>query len=114
MCRNCEFTKSIMANGGKLIGESVISGKELIIDFTGLDPSDGLCLESPEGSNVVFLGRNGGEYDLRYHQQHLTTGRVYTLDYLDIGSSHTYVFLKELPGKPFNSVCFSNVPIAQP
>lgn len=35
------------------------------------------------------------------------TGGVYTVDHTEIHSQHTKVYLKEFPGKKFNSVSFS-------
>jgi hypothetical protein len=35
------------------------------------------------------------------------TGGIYTVDHTEIHSQHTKVYLKEFPGKKFNSVSFS-------
>lgn len=40
---------------------------------------------------------------------HLTKGKVYTVSEIEIRSYHTKVYLKEYPGKEFNSVQFDNV-----
>jgi len=39
----------------------------------------------------------------------LHEGEEYVVDHTEVRSSHTRVFLKEFPGKHFNSVWFSNV-----
>lgn len=41
--------------------------------------------------------------------EHLTVGNEYTVEKVDVHSWHTKVFLKEIPGKAFNSVQFTIV-----
>ncbi len=40
----------------------------------------------------------------------LSVGQEYALDYADMRNQHTKIFLKEFPGKSFNSVWFDISP----
>ncbi len=62
------------------------------------------------GKKVRCVNLSGG---YNYHQElakkHLVVGEEYTVDYTDVGSWHTDVFLTEFPDVAFNSVFFENV-----
>lgn len=59
---------------------------------------------------VIFIGASdeqvawGGNDDPR---KHLVSGESYTIDRIETHNWHTKIYLKEFPGKKFNSVCFS-------
>lgn len=68
-------------------------------------------IDAKKGTKVKFI-----EDDVSTHQINwgghddpsgiLSIGAEYTIDYTDVRSSHTKVFLQEFPGKQFNSVWF--------
>jgi hypothetical protein len=51
---------------------------------------------------------NGYEYDITLLKT-IDPEKEYTVDYTNIGSYHTDLYLEEFPGIMFNSVCFYNV-----
>ena len=63
-----------------------------------------------EGTLIVFMGstieqvRWGGNDDPK---DLLEEGQIYALDHCEIHSYHSKIYLKDFPGKKFNSVCFS-------
>lgn len=65
---------------------------------------------SKPGSKVRFANPDSGrDYDIKLAKKELKVGQIYTIDYTDVGSWHTDVYLVEKPGIPFNSVHFANV-----
>lgn len=61
------------------------------------------------GTKVIFSNPNSGyEYDQELAKKHLTVGKTYTVNHVDIHSWHTHVYLQEIPGVAFNSVLFDN------
>ncbi len=63
---------------------------------------------SKEGAKVVYTGHNGYDADKIHANGHLEVDGTYTVDHTEVSSWHTDVFLKEVPGVPFNSVMFIN------
>jgi hypothetical protein len=64
-----------------------------------------------KGTKVIPIFENGniaGGYDSdkKYAMEFLKEGEFYTVDYTEVSSWHTDVFLEEFPGKKFNSVHF--------
>jgi len=64
-----------------------------------------------EDTKVKFTGcsesqRKWGSYDGNWDD--LKEGEIYTIDYTDVHSSHTRVYLKGYKGC-FNSVCFEDI-----
>ena len=53
--------------------------------------------------------RNGNDYDIEKVKEHLTVGETYTVDYTNVHSSSTDVYLEEVPDVRFNSVNFEGV-----
>ena len=53
--------------------------------------------------------KNGSEKDQMKSIAYLTEGQQYQVDTIERNNYSTTIFLKEFPGKPFNSVMFSNV-----
>ena len=49
----------------------------------------------------------GTEYDRKNTKKYLELDKFYTLNFVDMGRSHTDVFLKETGKQYFNSVIFS-------
>ena len=70
----------------------------------GFEPSMDI-FALPE-TKVIFTGKGGGEFDQQYHRKYLEVGHEYTVAYTEVGGSHSYVYLKEFLGKPFNTLCF--------
>ncbi len=63
-----------------------------------------------EGTKVVFDNPNWGyQSHMEFSKSFLSEGQVYTVDYTRVGSWHSDVFLKEFPGKAFNTVQFTEV-----
>lgn len=61
------------------------------------------------GHKVIFANPTAGyKDDQRIAKQHLTVGHSYTIDYTDVGSWHTDVYLLEFPNRAFNSVMFED------
>lgn len=68
---------------------------------------------APKGTRVLFTGQVS-ECQLRYgcHDNPygiLHTGETYTIDHTEVHGWRTKVFLKEHPGKSFNSVWFVEI-----
>ena len=64
---------------------------------------------SEPGSKVKFAHPdNGYQYHKDIAAKHLKVGEVYTIKITDVGSCHTDVYLKEVPGVAFNSVMFED------
>lgn len=59
-----------------------------------------------EGTKIVFLGKNGYPSELEYAKKVLEVGKVYTVKYVDIEFSISYVTLKEVKNALFNTVMF--------
>ena len=69
-------------------------------------------INAPAGTKVKFHRRDKSDFSKNYFRREnesLQDGKVYTVLYTIIGGWHTDVFLSELPGKGFNSVCFEEV-----
>lgn len=67
-----------------------------------------------KGTKVIPLFENGnitGGYDgdKEYASKYIKEGDVYTVDYTEVGSWHTDVYLEEFEGNCFNSVHFAEV-----
>jgi hypothetical protein len=67
-------------------------------------------INTPQGGRIRYIGVNGHDYDIVYANKFLEKGCTYTVDYVDINDWVSYVFLKEFPGKAFNTVMFDNIP----
>ena len=61
-----------------------------------------------ECRKIRCISNDGDVIDGRYSNL-LTVGELYTIDYMDVCSFVTYVYLKEFPNKHFNSVLFEEV-----
>ncbi len=64
---------------------------------------------SAPGTKVRFLNKNGYEYDLEHARKYLNTNRIYTVRNIDVGGWSSTVYLEEVPGEYFNTVCFKEV-----
>ncbi len=49
------------------------------------------------------------ENDQKQVEKHLEIGKTYTVQRTEVFSFHTNVWLEEVPGQKFNSVCFDDV-----
>lgn len=52
---------------------------------------------------------DGGWWACRLNASLLEVGKVYNLTYIDVHNWYSEVYLKEIPGKTFNSVLFEEV-----
>lgn len=65
-------------------------------------------LFAPIGTKMKFLNKCGLQGDREYALKiGLEEGKEYTLSYIDVHSSMSYVYLEEFPRNGFNSVMFS-------
>lgn len=71
---------------------------------------DNADIYSTGGTKVRYTGHNGTEADQDWANKHLTVDAIYTIERTDVGGWHTDFYLVEVPGKPFNSVHFAEVP----
>lgn len=67
-----------------------------------------------KGTKVVGVFKNniitgGYDGDKEHASKYIKEGEVYTVDYTEVSSWHTDVFLEEFPGNCFNSVHFAEV-----
>ena len=70
-------------------------------------------IHTESGTKVKYIEENPSKAQIRWGGNvdptgFLVVGMDYTIDKLIRKSSHTKVFLKEFPGKQFNSVWFEN------
>ena len=66
---------------------------------------------APAGTKVVYLDENGYDSDKEYaHRAGLQKGKMYTLSGMEIGGSHSTLWLEEFPDKSFNTVMFKVEP----
>lgn len=63
---------------------------------------------SPKGSKVIFNNVKGHDYDLEHARKYLKEGQEYTVDFTDVSSWSTNVYLEEFPDIAFNSVMFND------
>lgn len=73
---------------------------------------------SPRGTKVTPIyvdGKVFGGYPFhaRTAERYLKEGSIYTVDRTDVDRSHTDVFLQEVPGVAFNSVCLAHVAVPE-
>ncbi len=61
-----------------------------------------------EGDKVIFTGRGGHDKENADARKQLKVGETYTVAETDVFGWNTDVYLKEFPGKPFNSVLFKD------
>jgi hypothetical protein len=62
-----------------------------------------------EGTKVKFINQGGWKGETEQASKYLNTEDVYTVDYVDIGGCISYVTLKEIADKSFNTVMFEEV-----
>lgn len=62
------------------------------------------------GDKVKYLAENGHDDQLIDANKFLEKGMVYTVDKTIVYGWHTDVYLREFPGKAFNSVHFEDYP----
>ena len=64
---------------------------------------------STPGTKVVFLDKNGDEYERAAAERILKVGQVYTVVDIDVMDWRSEVTLEEIPDKTFNSVMFNTI-----
>lgn len=65
---------------------------------------------SPKGTKVIFdMPDAGYPYHQEIAKKHLVVGKVYTVDYTEVHSCSTDVYLVGLPDVAFNSVLFGQI-----
>jgi hypothetical protein len=71
-------------------------------------------IRSPKGTEVVFQRSSKEMVQWGSHDNPdgiLVIGQTYTVDHTEPHSTHTKVYLQEVPGKEFNSCSFSAAPV---
>ena len=69
-----------------------------------------MSLDTPEGDKIIFSNPNSGYVlDQESCEKYLKVNEEYTVDFIDIGSWSSEVYLKEIPNKSFNTVMFENL-----
>lgn len=67
-------------------------------------------IDCPEGTKVILgFPDHGYPHDQEMVKKHLKVGETYTVERTVIHNFNTDVYLKEIPGVPFNSVLFEEV-----
>ncbi len=95
-----------IAHGHEDIDDLVSNMNDFSVFFVPLD------IWAPPGTKVRVIydengePKNGYTGDKELVKSHLKNDELYTIDSIDVGSSHSSVKLKEIPSIPFNSVCF--------
>ena len=63
-----------------------------------------------KGAKVICSTLDAGyDYHKEIASKYLVIGKEYTVEYTDVDSWHTDVYLQEFPGVKFNSVFFEDV-----
>lgn len=62
-----------------------------------------------EGARVRFVDKNGLPSDLEKAREFLKPYETYTVERVYVGNWSSKVYLQEIPGVPFNTVCFEDV-----
>ncbi|MEC0237734.1 hypothetical protein P4H71_25795 [Paenibacillus kribbensis] len=65
--------------------------------------------KAKKGNKVRYMDRGGYDKEREWDSKHLVKGQAYTIDRVEIHQSSTTVYLDEVPGRGFNSVCFNDV-----
>jgi len=73
------------------------------------DEDTDMDIESEHGTEVRYVGEGGWDGDKEKADTHLTAGEIYTVDYTEVHSWSTRVYLLEVPNVYFNSVLFAKV-----
>jgi hypothetical protein len=60
-------------------------------------------------TKIIYTGKNGYDIDKEHADKYLKVGETYTLERADVGNWRTEFYLKEFPGKSFNSVHFKPI-----
>lgn len=68
-----------------------------------------MAIDAPAETKVRFTGHGGYDSEQARARELLTIGATYTIERTEVGGWRTDVYLKELPGKSFNSVMFEEV-----
>jgi len=63
---------------------------------------------SVSGTKVMFLDKNGSDYDRVEAEKVLKVGQIYTIVDIQVSSWISHVKLEEVSGR-FNSVMFDNI-----
>lgn len=63
---------------------------------------------SKKGTVVIYTATGGYDSQLEFANCFLEKDKEYTIDYTDVSSFHTDVYLQEFKGVSFNSVHFKN------
>lgn len=59
-------------------------------------------------NKVIFCNpKSGHSGEGKSAKEYLKVGKEYTVSFIDMDASQTYINLKEVPGKMFNSVLFN-------
>lgn len=69
---------------------------------------DDMNIYCSPGAKVKFHARQGDDY-FRMENDNLEDGKIYTVERTDVHGWSTDVYLVEVPGMGFNSVCFEEI-----
>ena len=64
---------------------------------------------SKPGTKITFTNAGGYPGQKERASEILQVGQIYTVKYIDIHSSHSYVELEEVQNQTFNTVMFDNI-----
>ena len=65
--------------------------------------------EAPWGRKVIFINKNGWDYDLEHARRLLSEGDIVTVEEIYVGRSSSKVEFIEFPGETFNTVMFEDL-----
>ncbi|MFU1797634.1 hypothetical protein ACM1RC_27470 [Paenibacillus azoreducens] len=79
------------------------------MNFEWIEPAPTMNIYAKNGDKVRFLNRNGHDREpAEACDIGLVQDGVYTVERTEVGGWLTDVFLKEFPGRAFNSVMFED------
>jgi len=107
----------------KITGEEVIEKIEKYLESNPIrviksiksDFNDeSMGIDEKEGTRITLIHKdckliNGRESDRQYASEYLEIGDLYTVNYIDVDRWSSGVYLKEVPGRCFNTVMFKVV-----
>ena len=68
-----------------------------------------LSIYAKSETKVKFINDNGYDFEREEANQILGTDKIYTVKHINVGGWISYVHLKEIPNKSFNTVMFDEV-----
>lgn len=78
------------------------------VDYTEKE-TNGMDILNPAPRSVVCIDTTQNYWGITDDNESLTFRAIYHIERLEVHSYHTRVFLREFPGKCFNSVRFAEI-----